>query len=100
MALSAVLERLSKLPHSQRRAVTLAAFSILVLRSRLLELPQEVLAAILERTTSKGRVSKEQIEQAIQQLYEKGPNGSKVLLVPHGQGISKVSSLWYSSRTY
>ena len=90
MSLKTTLDSFSKLPSSKRHAITLAALSVLVLRGRLLQLPQELVATILDKTSHKHRVSKEEVEQAIQQLYEKGPDGSKLVLVPHAQGISKV----------
>jgi ATP-binding cassette, subfamily D (ALD), peroxisomal long-chain fatty acid import protein len=91
MSFNTAFDKFSQLPRSQRRAVILAAFSALVLRSRLLQLPQEIIAVIINVGSTNRRVSKEEVDQAVQQLYEKRIDGSKVLLVPHGQGISRVS---------
>lgn len=77
---------------SQQRKPLLVAFTaLLLLRSRLLEIPQEALARALERRGLSSKLSKEELAQALQQLYVKEPDGSKTLLVPSPNGISKAS---------
>lgn len=77
---------------SQQRKPLLVAFTaLLLLRSRLLEIPQEALARTLERRGLSSKLSKEELAQALQQLYVKEPDGSKILLVPSPNVISKVS---------
>ena len=90
MALTHTLARLSQLPRSQRRAVTLAVVALLVLRARLLQLPQEVLTGILTRAGSREKVSQDDLQYALQQVYVKDQDGNKSVLVPHSKGVSKV----------
>ncbi|KAI0826191.1 ABC transporter transmembrane region 2-domain-containing protein [Irpex lacteus] len=76
---------------SQQRKPLLVAFTaLLLLRSRLFEIPQEALARALEGRGLSSKLSKDELAQALQQLYVKEPDGSKTLLVPSPNGISKV----------
>lgn len=90
MALSYTFNKLSRLPQSQRRTVTLAVVTLLVLRARLLQLPREVLTGILDRASSKEKSSQDELEKALQQVYVQEKDGSKTVLVPYKQGVSKV----------
>ncbi|KAI0701934.1 ABC transporter transmembrane region 2-domain-containing protein [Cytidiella melzeri] len=81
---------LSAAVSQQRRPLVITFAVLLLLRSRLLELPQEALAKAFARKGSIGNLSSEELTQALQQLYVKEPDGSKTLLVPYQYGISKV----------
>lgn len=85
------LQQLAQSPHLRRNALAVAVFTLLVLRSRLLKLPQEILDNVLQGPSAK-KLSAEELVQVLQQVYEKGPDGSKLVLVPHRQRISKVCS--------
>ncbi|KIP09977.1 hypothetical protein PHLGIDRAFT_534842 [Phlebiopsis gigantea 11061_1 CR5-6] len=85
------LDRFSKLPPSQRGAVVLSVAVLLVLRARLLQLPREIIAGILHRTSSKEKISEDELAVALQQVYVKEQDGSKTILVPHSRGVSKVN---------
>lgn len=84
------LDRFSKLPPSQRGAVVLSVAVLLVLRARLLQLPREIIAGILHRTSSKEKISGDELAVALQQVYVKEQDGSKTILVPHSWGVSKA----------
>lgn len=90
MSLRITLDKLSQLPRAQRSAIVLTTLALLVLRGRLLQLPQEVLTSMLVRTRRGDRVTQQELDRALQQVYEKAPDGTKILLVPHRQRISKV----------
>lgn len=88
---STPLTRLSQaLPKQKGPRFALALAAVLVLRSRLLELPQEVLAGVFERTARKHKLSPEELSETLQKLYVKEEDGRKMLLVPHREGVSKV----------
>lgn len=62
---------------------------VLILRSRLLTAPKETLAS-LRAARSRHKLSKEELAQALQQIYVEGRDGTKDLLVPFRDNISKV----------
>lgn len=84
------LDRLSGLPRAQRSAVALSVVVLLVLRARLLQLPREVITNILDRASSKEKISGDEVARALQQVYVKERDGSRTVLVPHSRGVSKV----------
>lgn len=61
---------------------------VLILRSRLLTAPKEALASF-GAARSRHKLSKEELAQALQQIYVEG-DGTKDLLVPFRDNISKV----------
>lgn len=90
MSLPPPLDTLSRLPRSQRSALLLAALTLILLRKRLLHLPKEALRSVRSRARTRNGATQEDLNEALQQLYEITPDGSKVLLVPHRHQISKV----------
>ncbi|KAI0088220.1 ABC transporter transmembrane region 2-domain-containing protein [Irpex rosettiformis] len=74
----------------RRKSLLVALAVLLLLRSRLLEIPQEALVKSLQRRGLGRKLSTEELSQTLQQLYIKGKDGSKTLLVPYQSGISKV----------
>lgn len=75
-------------PLSKRNAFVLAA-TFLLLRGRILEFPR----ALIRKLSVAARwrtLSPEELADAIQNLYEKEADGSKTLLVPYRDHISKV----------
>jgi hypothetical protein len=81
----------SRLKSSKTPTVVLLA-ACLLLRLRLLSIPREALAA-LKSATLGNKLSPEQLLEVLQQLYVKEANGSKTLLVPYLDRISKVWSI-------
>ncbi len=77
----------------QRRPLIITLATVLLLRSRLLQLLSKDIYAKLYGSTSKHNLSSEELAQALQQLYVKEADGSKTLLVPYREGISQVRSL-------
>ncbi|KAG6907744.1 hypothetical protein DXG01_007544 [Tephrocybe rancida] len=65
--------------------------TVLLLRSRLASLPKETLQRISAATKSKERLSTGEMADVLQQVYEKEQDGSKTLLVPYRDRISKVN---------
>lgn len=90
MSLPPPLDTLSRLPRSQRSALLLAALTLILLRKRLLHLPKEALRSVRSRARTRNGATQEDLNEALQQLYEITPDGGKVLLVPHRHQISKV----------
>lgn len=75
------------------RNPTLVLFAVvLILRSRLISLPKDTLER-LKAVTYKPRVSSEELSQALQEIYVNEPDGSKTLLVPYRDHISKVRNM-------
>lgn len=64
---------------------------ILILRSRLFNGPREALASI-RATGSRRKLSKEELAKALQQIYVETRDGTKELLVPFRENITKVIS--------
>lgn len=70
----------------------MALVAVLLLRSRLISAPKEALLR-LRSAASQRRLSPEEFAQALQQVYISEADGSKTILVPHRNSISKVG-LW------
>lgn len=73
----------------RRSTAALLLFTLLLVRSRLLSLP-EILLERLKSVTAKPQISQEDLLQVLQQIYVNRPDGSRTILVPHEDGISKV----------
>ncbi|KAJ3480904.1 hypothetical protein NLI96_g8018 [Meripilus lineatus] len=73
-----------------RRPLLLALVVVLLLRSRLISAPKEALLR-LRSAAYKSRLSPEELSEALQQVYITEPDGSKTILVPHRDSISKVT---------
>ncbi|EPS97476.1 hypothetical protein FOMPIDRAFT_1128638 [Fomitopsis schrenkii] len=71
------------------RPLLLLIFSLLLLRSRLLTGPRQVIRS-LGAVASKHRVSEEELSRAWQQLYVKDADGTQRLLVPHEGHIKEA----------
>ncbi|KAI0719236.1 ABC transporter transmembrane region 2-domain-containing protein [Fomitopsis betulina] len=72
------------------KPLLLLIFSLLLLRSRLLTGPRQVIRS-LRSVTSKHRASGEELSRAWQQLYVKDADGTERLLVPYEGHIKEVS---------
>ncbi len=77
-----------------RKSLIVSLVVILVLRSRLLKLPQDVIKKIVKGKSSH-QLSPEELAQALQQVYVYENDGSKTLLVPYRDGVSKVRFIRY-----
>ena len=64
MSLAHGLAKVSKLPKAQRSTVVLAVAVLLVLRTRLLQLPREVVTGVFDRTSSKDKIPEDVIGRA------------------------------------
>lgn len=73
-----------------RRPIVVALATLLLLRSRLLAFPEQVLSKVFPSGGVGRPASSEEIARAVQQLYVKQPDGTKAVLVPYQKGISKV----------
>ncbi len=80
-----------------RRPLLLALTVVLLLRSRLINGPKEALLK-LRSATYRRKLSPEEFSQALQQVYVNEADGSKTILVPHRNSISKVRQ-WSSSHS-
>ncbi|KAI0790361.1 ABC transporter transmembrane region 2-domain-containing protein [Abortiporus biennis] len=79
------------LPQTSRRPILVAVFTILLLRSRLVSAPTSLLEKLKSTAIPKKKaLSQEELEQTLQQLYVSEPDGSKTLLVPYGDQVSRV----------
>lgn len=92
MAKMAIKDRLVNSKGSPQ-PLLLLIFSLLLLRSRLITGPKELLRN-LQVVTSKHRVSEEELSRALQQLYVKDSDGTQRLLVPHEGRIKQVRLLF------
>lgn len=79
---------LAKLSPNARRSLVVVALSLLITRGRLFSF-----LASLPRSTSRQQLSREELAQALQQLYVDEPDGAKTILVPFRGAISKVRSV-------
>ena len=70
-------------------SILVAFFTLLLLRSRISRIPQDVLSK-LKTVASRPDVTPEELSQALQQVYVDEADGSKTLLVPYKGHISKV----------
>ena len=80
---------LNSLNPQTRRSLVVAAFTLLLLRGRIADIPKAVLSK-LKNVTIRQDVTQEELAQALQQVYVDEPDGSKTLLVPYKGYISKV----------
>ncbi|KAI0042342.1 hypothetical protein FA95DRAFT_1547661 [Auriscalpium vulgare] len=64
--------------------------TILILRTRLISGPKDALAKLREYALQRHKLSPQELAQAMQQLYVDGPDGSKELLVPFRDNITKI----------
>lgn len=76
--------------------VTLVA-SVLLLRSRLLDIPKEALAK-LGSAKQKTTLDPQYLLSVLQQVYLKEDDGSKTLLVPYDEQIAKVRRNTHAAR--
>ena len=84
-----------------RKSLLISFIVLLLLRSRLLKLPQDVIRK-LSGSASDHKLSPEELAQVLQQVYVEEKDGSKTLLVPNRDGVSKVrqSPLLHTSYIY
>lgn len=83
---------LNRLTQAGLRNPTLVLLSvILLLRSRLLSIPKDAVEK-LKAVASKPRLSPDELNQALQQVYVNEPDGTKTLLVPYRDNVSEVCS--------
>ncbi|PBK71003.1 hypothetical protein ARMSODRAFT_884471 [Armillaria solidipes] len=73
-----------------RRTSILVLAVVLVLRSRLTEIPKETLAK-LRVVVNRKRLSQEELLRVLQEVYVKEDDGSKTLLVPYREEVSRVN---------
>ncbi|KAH8097062.1 ABC transporter transmembrane region 2-domain-containing protein [Cristinia sonorae] len=83
---AALLARATK----SRRPIFVALAVILLLRSRLLTLPKDVVRN-LRRVAYGPPLSQDEMVQVLQQVYLDGPDGTKTLLVPYRDRVSEVT---------
>lgn len=82
-----------------RSSLLLALTAVLLLRSRLIDVPKEALLR-LRSATYKTKLSPDELAQALQQVYVDEADGSKTILVPHRNNISKVRNIAIKIYTY
>ncbi|KAI0072098.1 hypothetical protein K474DRAFT_455580 [Panus rudis PR-1116 ss-1] len=91
MSLTAVYQRAKSNPRTRRPALLIFAI-ILVLRSRLISIPKESVQRLLQNARAyRQKLSPEELNEALQQVYVDGPDGSKTLLIPYRDNISRVN---------
>lgn len=74
-----------------RRPILVALAVVLLLRSRLLTLPKDIIRNL--RTAAYGRrLTQDELTQALQQVYVDEPDGTKKLIVPYRDRVSEVRS--------
>lgn len=74
---------------SNRTQITFLLASIILLRSKLVSIPEEILSKL--NLVSKGkRLTPDELSDVLQQLYIKEPDGTKTLLVPYRDTVSKA----------
>ncbi|KZT22751.1 hypothetical protein NEOLEDRAFT_1119085 [Neolentinus lepideus HHB14362 ss-1] len=83
-------KRLQSLSPRSRTTVLALLVSLLILRSRLLDAPGSLYAKLIEATKGK-KPGPEDIEDARQRVYIDEADGSKTLLVPYGNKVSKIN---------
>jgi ATP-binding cassette subfamily D (ALD) long-chain fatty acid import protein len=81
-----------KAPGSRKPLIVILA-TVLLLRSRLLSLPKKALSK-LPTVLGEQRLSQQELADALQQVYVKEEDGSKTILVPYRDRISKVQHLF------
>ena len=71
-----------------RKSLLVSFVVLLLLRSRLYKLPQDVIRKL--NSGSHPKLTPEELAQVLQQVYVDEKDGSKTLLVPYRDGVSKV----------
>ena len=87
-------KHVNSLDPKQNRSLLTLLFAVLLLRSRLITGPRDVLAA-LKKAAGIQKPTAEELEDARQQLYRKNPDGTKNLLITYRDRISEVSTIYY-----
>lgn len=83
-------KHINSLNPKQKRSLLTLLFAVLLLRSRLITGPWDVLTA-LKKAAGIQKPTPEELEQARQQLYHNNPDGTKNLLITYRDRISEVS---------
>ncbi|KDQ60342.1 hypothetical protein JAAARDRAFT_174405 [Jaapia argillacea MUCL 33604] len=81
---------LHNLPQASRKPLLILIATILLFRYRIVSVPQAAIERLRDVALRK-RASPQEIQDALQQVYLDEPDGSKTLLVPSGDRISKVN---------
>jgi ATP-binding cassette subfamily D (ALD) long-chain fatty acid import protein len=79
------------LPPSSRAPLIVLLATILLLRSRLISIPKDALTKLKSVAQGK-RLSPEELVEALKQIYVNEDDGSKTLLVPYRDSVSKVGN--------
>jgi ATP-binding cassette, subfamily D (ALD), peroxisomal long-chain fatty acid import protein len=82
--------RMPSTPASRKQLLILLA-AVLITRSRLVSLPASTIAKLSVAASRKQKASKEELARAMQTVYVKEEDGSKSVLVPYQNVISKVN---------
>ena len=85
-------KHISSLNPKQKRSSLALLLAVLLLRSRLITAPRDVLVA-LKKVAGIQKPTPEELDQARQQLYRKNPDGTKSLFVAYRNRISEVSTI-------
>lgn len=83
---------LKSLNPKTRRSLLVAAFTLLLLRTRIADIPKAAFSK-LKKVSIRQEVTQEELAQALQQVYVDELDGSKTLLVPYKGYISKVRNI-------
>ena len=98
MAIFSKPARLPAISQARRRPLILAAFVLLLLRSRIGSLGKEGIDAVSSRLlkgkSSSKKLSAEENLQVLQKIYEQDGD-AEVLLVPYRDRITKVSLVYF-----
>lgn len=87
-------KHINSLDPKQKRSLLTLVFVVLLLRSRLITGPWDVLAA-LKKVAGIQKPTPEELEQTRQQLYRKNSDGTKNLLITYRDRISEVSTVYH-----
>lgn len=82
-------KHINSLNSKQKRSLLVLLFTVLLFRSRLITGPRDVLNA-LKKAAGIQHTTPEELEQAMQELYRKNPDGTKNLLITYRDRISEV----------
>jgi len=85
----AIFSKPPLLSSSTQKPLFIVFAIVLLLRSRLLSLPKRTIAK-LSNVTFTERLSPQELAHVLQQVYVTGEKGSKILLVPYRDRVSKV----------
>ncbi|KAG6899783.1 hypothetical protein C0993_006969 [Termitomyces sp. T159_Od127] len=86
-----ILDSLRRHHVSGKPLIVLVATVLLLTRSRLLALPKETLRGISRVAKYKQRLSPRELDDVLQQVYVKEEDGSKTLLVPYRDRVSRLN---------